>query len=64
MVSEYPKVEVIGAPGFKDFFDAELIMEVPSVSGELMSIVGTDDKETHVVPAHHVYVIDLEMDCS
>lgn len=58
----YPKVEVIGAPGFEDF-EAELIMEVPSVTGELMSIVGTDDKEIHVVPAHHVYVIGLEMDC-
>lgn len=58
----YPKVEVIGAPGFEDF-EAELIMEVPSVTGELMSIVGTDDKEIHVVPAHYVYTIDLEMDC-
>lgn len=63
MVSGYPKVEVIGAPGFEDFFEAELIMEVPSVSGELMSVVGRDE-EIHVIPAHHVYTIDLEMDCS
>ena len=62
MVSGYPKVEVIGAPGFEDF-EAELIMDVPSVTGELMSVVGCEDKEIHVVPAHYVYTIDLEMDC-
>lgn len=62
-MSGYPKVEVIGAPDFEDF-EAELIMEVRSVSGELMSVVGCDDNEIHVIPAHYVYVIDLEMDCS
>lgn len=61
----YPKVEVIGAPGFEEFFDAELIMDVPSATGELMSVVGCEDKEIHVVPAHHVHVIEPEeMDCS
>lgn len=64
MVSEYPRVEVIGAPGFEDF-EADLIMDVPSVGGQLMSVVGTEDKNVHVIPAHYVHVIEPEeMDCS
>lgn len=59
----YPAVEVIGAPGYEDF-EAELITEVPSVTGELMSVVGCDDKEIHVIPAHFVHIIEPEMDCS
>ena len=62
MVS-YPAVEVIGAPGYEDF-EAELVMEVPSVTGELMSVVGGENKEIHVIPAHYVHIIELEMDCS
>lgn len=63
MVS-YSAVEVIGAPGYEDF-EAELIMEVPSVTGELMSVVGDENKEIHVIPAHYVHSIFLdEMDCS
>lgn len=49
----YPRVRVIGAPGYADF-DADLIMEVPSVDGTMMAIVGieTDGKKSQtVVPA-------------
>lgn len=57
------RVAVIGAPGFEDF-EADLIMEVPSVTGELMSVVGTDDKGIYVIPAHYVHFVGPEMDCS
>lgn len=62
MVS-YPAVEVINAPGYEDF-EGELIMEVPSVTGELMSIVGDENKALHIIPAHYVYTVGPEMDCS
>lgn len=47
-------VKVIDAPGYADF-DADLIMEVPSVTGELMSILGDPDtKEIFVIPSRYV----------
>jgi len=47
-------VSVSGAPGYEDF-EADLIMEVPSVTGELMSVVGDPEtKEIFVIPSRYV----------
>ncbi len=45
-MSEYKKVEVIGAPGYEDF-EGELIVEIPSVDGRLMSVVGWGKEDPH-----------------
>lgn len=56
-------VSVIGAPGYADF-EADLIMEVPSATGEPMSVVGDPDtKEIFVIPAKHVHYNETGMDC-
>lgn len=47
-------VRVIGAPGYEDF-DADLIMEIPSVTGEMTCILGDPDtKEIFVIPSRYV----------
>jgi len=51
-------VKVTGAPGYEDF-EADLIMEVPSVDGQMISFLGDPEtKEIFVVPSKHV-----EFDC-
>lgn len=56
MVSEYPEVDVIGAPGFEDF-RGELIMELPSPI-EMMSVVGDPvTKHVDVVPSRFVHEV-------
>lgn len=51
-------MKVVGAPGYADF-EAEPIMEVLSVTGELMSVLGDPEtKEIFVIPARYV-----EADC-
>jgi len=47
-------VKVAGAPGYADF-EADLIMMVPSVTGELMAALGDPEtKEIFVIPARYV----------
>lgn len=51
-------VKIVNAPGYDDF-EADLIMEVPSVTGELMSFLGDPGtKEIFVIPSRCV-----EFDC-
>lgn len=40
-MNEFPKVKVSGAPGWEDF-EGELIMQVNSVDGRMMCVVGWD----------------------
>lgn len=47
-------VKIVGAPGYEDF-EAEMIMEVFSVTGELMSIVEDPaTEEVFVIPSRYV----------
>lgn len=39
--AEYPRVKVTGHPGWDDF-EGDLIMEIPSIDGRMMSVVGWD----------------------
>lgn len=53
----YPRVSVIGAPGYEDF-EAELIMRVTSVDGRPMCIVG-DPVSKEIFVIEEVYVDEV-----
>lgn len=47
-------VKIVNAPGYEDF-EANLIMEVLSVTGELMSILDDPEtKEIFVIPSRYI----------
>jgi len=50
-------VKVIDAPGYEDF-EGVLLMEVPNVLGELMSVVGYEQdgvRDFEVIPSRYVH---------
>ena len=52
--NNYPRVRVINAPGLEDF-EADLIMLVSSVTGQMVAVVGDDEGEVFAIPEVHIW---------